>query len=79
MATRTVEETRTTDTTMGALALAATVARVLADRLDKGADYLRYTLAHDGARIVPESYQEAYAIRVRDALHELLRLTDTPA
>ena len=79
MATRTKAEQRITDSTQGALALAAIIARVLADRLDKGADHIRYTETEDGGRIVPAVYQEAYAVRTLDALRELLYLTTAPA
>lgn len=78
MATRTKAEQRITDSTQGALYHAALVARVLADRLERGADHIRAEQAYDGGRIVPASYQEVYAIRVRDALSELLRLSETP-
>ena len=74
--TRTVQETRSIDTTQGALYKAARIARELASRLEQGADYLRDTRSADGGRLVPLDYQQTYATETRDTLRTLLQATD---
>lgn len=75
---RTKDQTRATDTTQGALFKAARIARELATRLERGAEYLRTSRSADGGRLTVKPHHETFATETRDALRALLRQADTP-